>query len=63
VRFVLIDGIAAGLWERKRRGGRIELRVRFAGRVGRAARAELQLEADRVGAFLGLEPELDIESG
>jgi hypothetical protein len=62
VRFVLVDGIAAGLWERKRRGGRIELRVRLARRVGRAARAELQLEADRVGAFLGLEPELGIES-
>jgi len=63
VRFVLVDGIAAGLWERRRRGRRIELRVRLARRVGRAARAELQLEADRVGAFLGLEPELDVESG
>src|SRR5690554_4544511 len=30
VRFVLVDGIAAGLGERKRRGRRIELRVRLA---------------------------------
>jgi len=63
VRFVMVDGIAAGLWERKRRGRWIELRVRLTRRVGRATRAELQLEADRVGAFLGLEPELVIESG
>jgi hypothetical protein len=63
VRFVLVDGIAAGLWERKRRGRRIELRVRLARRVGKAIRAELELEAERVGAFLGLEPELGVESG
>jgi Winged helix DNA-binding domain len=63
VRFVMVDGIAAGLWERKRRGRWIELRVRLTRRVGRATRAELQLEADRVGTFLGLEPELVIESG
>jgi Winged helix DNA-binding domain len=62
VRFVLVDGIAAGLWERKRRGRRIELRVRLVRRVGKALRAELQLEAERVGAFLELEPELGIES-
>jgi hypothetical protein len=63
VRFVLVDGIAAGLWERRRRGRRIELRVRLARRIGRAARDELQLEANRIGTFLGLEPELGIESG
>jgi winged helix DNA-binding protein len=63
VRFVLVDGIAAGLWERKRRGKRVDLRVRLARRAGKAIRAELQLEAERVGAFLGLEPELAIESG
>ena len=62
VRFVLVDGIAAGLWERRRRGKRIELRVRLARRVGRTVRAELQLEADRIGMFLGLEPELAVES-
>ena len=27
VRFLMIDGMAAGLWERKKRGKRIELRV------------------------------------
>jgi hypothetical protein len=63
VRFVLVDGVAAGLWQRRRRGKRIELRVTLAHRVGKAARAELQLEADRIGMFLGLEPELAVESG
>ena len=62
VRFVLVDGIAAGLWERRRRGRRIELRVRLARRLGKAARTELELEAHRIGTFLGLEPELAIES-
>ncbi len=62
VRFVLVDGIAAGLWERRKRGGRIELRVTLARRVGTKARTELELEADRIGTFLGLEPELAIES-
>jgi hypothetical protein len=63
VRFVLIDGVAAGLWERKRRGRLIELRVTLARRAGKAVRAELQREAERIGTFLGLEPELGIESG
>jgi winged helix DNA-binding protein len=62
VRFVLVDGFAAGLWERRRRGKRIELRVTLARRVGRSARTELKLEADRIGMFLGLEPELAVET-
>jgi DNA glycosylase AlkZ-like len=61
MRFVLVDGVAAGLWERKRRGRRVELRVRLARRAGKALRAELQLEAERIGAFLELEPELRID--
>jgi hypothetical protein len=62
-RLVLVDGIAAGLWERKRRGRRIELHVRLTRRLGKAARAELEREAERVGAFLGLEPALTVDSG
>ena len=63
VRFVLVDGIAAGLWERRRRGKRLELDVRLAGRVRQADRAALVREAERLGAFLGLEPVLGVESG
>ncbi len=62
-RLVLVDGLAAGLWERKRRGKRIELQIRLAGRVGKAARAALVLEAERLAAFLGLEPTVGVDAG
>jgi len=57
-RIVLVDGVAAGLWERRKRGRRLELEVRLTRRLGNAARAELTREAERIGAFLGLEPVL-----
>jgi winged helix DNA-binding protein len=60
VRLVIVDGIAAGLWERRKRGRRLELQVRLARRLGKARRAELEREAKRLGAFLGLEPALDV---
>jgi hypothetical protein len=63
VRLVLVDGVAAGLWERRKRGKRIELHVRLARRLAKARRAELEREAERMGAFLGLEPVLDFDSG
>jgi hypothetical protein len=61
VRFLLVDGVAGGLWERKRRGKRIELEVTPAGKLKRAQRAELEHEAGRIGSFLGLEPVLTVE--
>jgi hypothetical protein len=60
VRFVLVDGIAAGLWERRKRGRRVELDVQLAGRIGKASRAALEREAERIGGFLGLEPVLSV---
>jgi hypothetical protein len=56
VRFMLVEGVAAGLWERKKRGKRVELRIAPARRLTRAQRAELDDETERIGAFLGLEP-------
>jgi hypothetical protein len=56
VRFVVIDGVAAGLWERKRRGKQVELRIALTRRLTKAQRAELDAETERIGAFLGLEP-------
>ena len=56
VRFLMIDGIAAGLWERKKRGKRIELQVTPSRKLTRAERAELDTEAERIGAFLGSSP-------
>jgi hypothetical protein len=61
VRLVLVDGIAAGLWERRKRGRRLELQVRLARRLAQARRTELEREAERFGAFLGLEPVLSYE--
>jgi hypothetical protein len=63
VRLVLVDGIAVGLWERHKRGKRIELSVRLARRVRKSDREELDREAERIGAFLGLEPVLSVDSG
>jgi hypothetical protein len=49
-RLLLVDGVAAGLWERKRRGRRLEITVTPAVRLTRAQRAELEQEAGRFGA-------------
>jgi hypothetical protein len=61
VRFLMIKGIAMGLWERKKRGKRIELQVSPSRRLTRVQRKELDPEAERIGAFLGLEPMLTVE--
>jgi hypothetical protein len=61
VRFLMINGIAAGLWERKKRGKRIELRVTPSRKLTRTERKRLDREAERIGAFLGLEPLLTVE--
>jgi hypothetical protein len=58
VRFVVVDGVAAGVWGRTKRGKRVELRVTPARRLTRAQRAALGDEAERIGSFLGLEPSL-----
>jgi Winged helix DNA-binding domain len=60
VRFLIIDGVAAGLWERKKRGKRVELQVAPTRRLMKAERAELDAEAERIGAFVGLEPVLTV---
>jgi hypothetical protein len=62
VRLVLVDGVAAGLLERKKRGKRIELGVRLVRKPTKARREELEREAERIAAFLGLEPVLAIDS-
>ena len=61
VRFLMIDGVAAGLWERKKRGKRIELQVMSNRKLTRVERAGIDAEAERIGAFLGLEPVLTVE--
>jgi Winged helix DNA-binding domain len=63
VRFVVVDGVCAGVWERKLSGKRVELRVSLARRLTRAQRAALGDEAERIGTFLGAEPSLAVEQG
>ena len=58
IRLLAIDGTAAGLWERKKRGNRIELTVMPAASLTSAQRSALEDEAKRIGRFLGLEPAL-----
>jgi hypothetical protein len=57
VRFLLADGVAAGLWERKKSAKRLEVSVAPAGRVNRAA---LKAQVERFAAFLGVEPALSL---
>jgi hypothetical protein len=58
--FLLVDGICAGIWRRKKGARRIELNVQPARKLTRAERAGVDDEAERIGAFYGLEPLLTI---
>lgn len=49
---LLSDGVVAGMWQRRTRGGRAELRVEAFIKLTRAQRAELDAETARLGAFL-----------
>ena len=59
--FLLIDGLAAGIWGRKKMSKRIELTVMPARTLNRAERSAVAEEAERIGAFLGHEPRLALE--
>ena len=60
VRLLVVDGLAAGLWERRARARRIELSVTPARALTPAERTQLEGEAERIGAFLELEPVMTI---
>jgi hypothetical protein len=59
--FLVIDGLCAGIWRRKKSARRIELTVEPVRKLTRAERAAIVDEAERIGAFLGLEPRLTSE--
>jgi len=61
VPLVLVDGAAAGIWRRQRRGRRIELSVVLADALPRALQEELDDEVERLARFLGLEPSVSVE--
>lgn len=52
---LLIDGAVAGMWERRKRRGRIEIRVETFAQLTAAQRRQLEAEADHLGEFLGAE--------
>jgi len=55
---LVLDGLATGIWRRKKTAKRIELTVEPARRLTRPERAGVEAEAERIGAFLCLEPVL-----
>jgi DNA glycosylase AlkZ-like len=57
VRFLLVDGVTAGLWERKKTAKRIEIGVTPTRSINRGALTE---EVARIGAFYGLDPVLTV---
>jgi hypothetical protein len=59
--FLVIDGVCAGIWRRKKTTKRIELTVEPARKLTRAERASIAGEAERIGAFLDVAPSLAIQ--
>jgi hypothetical protein len=58
VRFVFVDGVAAGLWERKKLAKRVDVSVRAPRRVRRSALAN---DVERYAEFLEVEAVLSVE--
>jgi hypothetical protein len=56
--WLLVDGVVAGTWSRRRAAGRIELTVSPFARLGTSDRAGVEEEAERVAFLFGLEPRL-----
>jgi uncharacterized protein YcaQ len=55
---LLVDGMVRGVWERRERGGRIEIGVESAVRLSQAQRRGLAAEVARIGRFFGREATL-----
>jgi hypothetical protein len=59
--FLLVDGLATGIWRRKKTAKRIELTVEPARKLTPPELRGVEAEAARIGAFLGLEPVLRLD--
>jgi Winged helix DNA-binding domain len=55
---LLVDGQVAGVWERRKRGRRVEVRIDAFRRLSRRQARELEAEAARIGAFDDAEVEV-----
>jgi hypothetical protein len=58
--WLLVDGVVAGTWSRRRAGKRLELTVEPFRRLPRERRAELAGEVERIGRLWSLEPVLRV---
>jgi hypothetical protein len=58
--FLVVNGLAVGIWRRKKTAKRIQLSVEPARTLTRAERAGVAAEAERIGTFLGLEAVLEL---
>jgi hypothetical protein len=58
--FLLVDGVCAGIWSRKKSARKVELTVVPARKLTRGEKAGVEAEAERIGAFLGVEPVLTL---
>ena len=58
--FLVVDGLAAGVWSRKKSAKRVDLTISPARKLTRAEWVGIGAEAERIGAFLGLEPRLTV---
>jgi winged helix DNA-binding protein len=57
---LLVDGVVSGVWQRTFRRDRIEIAVEPAMRLSAPQRAELGVEAERIGSFFGREVDLSV---
>jgi DNA glycosylase AlkZ-like len=49
---LLVEGVVVGIWERRRSGGRFELRVESFVRLSAGQRAAVQAQAARIGEIV-----------
>jgi len=55
VPLLIVDGVVAGLWERRRRGKQVEIRVEPLAPLAARRRRAVETEAARIARFLGAE--------
>ena len=55
---LLVDGVVRGVWERRDRGGRIEIGIESAVKLSSQQRRAAGAEASRIGRFFGREATL-----
>ncbi|MEU4540932.1 winged helix DNA-binding domain-containing protein [Streptosporangium sp. NPDC023825] len=55
---MLVDGVVSGMWERREKGGKVEIRLESFVELDSGRTGELEREVERVGRFYGAEATL-----